>query len=70
MLTTEDAEEKETLKQALGVGEEIKTLYSAGFEIDLAHVDSVLEVDPDLPDQPPAHVEYKVYRLTSKSISE
>jgi thiopurine S-methyltransferase len=70
LLTTEDAEEHETLKQALGVGEEIRALYSASFEIDLAHVDSVFEADPDFPDQPPARVEYKVYRLTAKSVSQ
>ncbi|MGR9046424.1 MAG: thiopurine S-methyltransferase [Gammaproteobacteria bacterium] len=66
LLTTEDAEEKETLKQALGVGEEIKALYSEGFEIDLAHVESVFEVNPELPDEPAARAEYKVYRLIAK----
>jgi thiopurine S-methyltransferase len=70
LLTIEDAEEKETLKQAFGVGEEIRTLYSAGFEIDLAHVESVFEVDPDWPDQLPVRAEYKVYRLASKPVSE
>ena len=67
LLTTEDAEENETPSQAFGVSEEIKTLYSKGFEIDLAHVESVFEVDPESPDQPPERTEYKVYRLSTKS---
>ena len=70
LLTIEDAEERETLKQALGVSEEIKSLYSETFEIDLAHVESVFEFDPESPDQPPARAEYKVYRLVAKPLSE
>ena len=66
LLTTEDAEEKETPSQAFGISEEIKTLYSAGFEIDLAHVESVFEVDPEAPEQPPGRTEYKVYRLSGR----
>jgi thiopurine S-methyltransferase len=65
LLTTEDAEEIETPGQAFGVAEEIKTLFSEGFEIDLAHVESVFEVDPVSPDQPPERTEYKVYRLST-----
>jgi len=68
LLTTEDAEEKESLDQALGVAEEIKTLYSEAFDIDLAHVESVFEVHADTPDQPPERTEYKVYRLSSRTI--
>ena len=64
LLTTEDAEEKETLSQAFGVAEEIKILYSEHFDIELAHVESVFEVDPESPDQPPERTEYKVYLLT------
>lgn len=67
LLTTEDAEEDETMKEALGVAEEITTLYSTGFDITLAHVESQFEPDPDYPEQPPIRVEYKVYRLTSKT---
>jgi thiopurine S-methyltransferase len=70
LLTTEDAEEKETPSQAFGVSEEIKTLYSEGFDIDLTHVESVFEVDPESPEQPPERTEYKVYRLSTKSGTE
>lgn len=67
LLTTEDAEEDETMKEALGVAEEITTLYSTGFNITLSHAESPFEPDPDSPEQPPIRVEYKVYRLTSKA---
>lgn len=70
LLTTEDAEEQETPSQVFGVAEEIKTLYSEYFEIDLAHVESLFEVDPESPDQLPERTEYKVYRLFTKSGSE
>ncbi|MDD1620876.1 MAG: thiopurine S-methyltransferase [Methylococcaceae bacterium] len=67
LLTTEDAAENETASEALGVGVEITSLYSADFEIDLAHVESVFELDPDAPERPPERAEYKVYRLSSRS---
>jgi thiopurine S-methyltransferase len=66
LLTIEDAEENETLNQVPHVDEEIKSLYSEGFEIDLAHVDSVLELDPESPSQTPIATEYKVYLLSSR----
>ena len=66
LLTIEDAEEDETLKQALGVGEEIKSLYEQDFDIGLAHVESVFEPDPESPNQAPIRVEYKVYRLSNR----
>ncbi|MGZ4969423.1 MAG: thiopurine S-methyltransferase [Methylobacter sp.] len=70
LLTTEDAEENQSQSQALGVSEEIKTLYSEDFEIDLAHVESVFEVDAELPDKFPERTEYKVYKLSTKAGSE
>jgi thiopurine S-methyltransferase len=66
LLTVEDAAENATMLQANGVDEEIKTLYSAGFEIDLAYVESVFEADPKSPKLPPRRAEYKVYRLSVK----
>ena len=66
LLTVEDAAENATLQQANGVDEEIKTLYSAEFEIDLAYVESVFEADPESPELPPKRAEYKVYRLSVK----
>ncbi len=67
LLTTEDAEEHETLIHSLGVSEEITTLYSTGFTINLAHVESIYEKLPEHPHQPPIRVEYKVYKLTSRT---
>lgn len=66
LLTIEDAEKGETLKQALGVGDEIKSLYTKDFEISLTHVDSIYEQDLTRHDVPPVRVEYKVYQLTRK----
>jgi thiopurine S-methyltransferase len=63
LLTIEDAAERETLAQSIGVGEEIKTLYAAFFEINLAYVESVFEFDAQLPKR----AEYKVYQLSNKA---
>jgi thiopurine S-methyltransferase len=67
LLTVEDAAEDATLKQAQGVDEEITSLYSTGFKIELTHVESVFEPDPDSPLLPDKRAEYKVYRLSSSS---
>jgi len=67
LLTIEDADENEALRHAPQVDDEVKSLYSEGFEINLAHVDSVLEPDPDSPNQIPIPTEYKVYLLSSRS---
>lgn len=70
LLTTEDAEEEDrSHAQALGVAEEIKTLYAEDFEIDLTHAESVFDPNQS-PDHPPERAAYKVYRLTSKSGSQ
>jgi thiopurine S-methyltransferase len=66
LLTVEDAAENATMQQTNGVDEEIKTLYSAGFKIDLAYVESVFEADPESPELPVRRAEYKVYRLSAK----
>jgi thiopurine S-methyltransferase len=67
LLTIEDAAEKESLNQAIGVGEEITALYAQDFAIDLAYVESVFEPDPDSPNQAEKRAEYKVYRLSGKN---
>lgn len=67
LLTTEDAEENQTPSQILGVAEEIKTLYSKDFKIDLAHVESVFEIDPESQNKLAQPTEYKVYRLSTRS---
>ena len=66
LFTTEDSDETETLSQAVGVGAEIKSLYSALFNIKLVYVESVFEADPDFPDQLPQRTEHKAYQLSSK----
>ena len=66
LLTTEDAEANQTLAQTLGVAEEISALYRRNFTIDLAHVDSVFELNPDAPDQSAERTEYKVYCLRNR----
>ena len=66
LLTTEDAEENESLKQALGIGEEIRTLFAENFEIDLAHVESVYEPDLTSSAQATIRTEYKLYRLSNR----
>lgn len=67
LLTIEDAAEDATIKQAIGVDEEINALYSAGFEIDLAYVESQFEPDAESPNKTPIRAEYKVYRLSART---
>jgi thiopurine S-methyltransferase len=66
LLTIEDAEEHASLQQALGVDPELQALYAADFDIDLAHVESLFELDPHAPEQPAKRAEYKVYRLAGR----
>ncbi len=66
LLTIEDAAENVSMSQAIGVDEEIKNIYSDGFEIDLAYVESVFEADPASQNTDVKRVEYKVYRLSCK----
>lgn len=66
LLTVEDAEEGETEAQSRAIADEVSSLYAADFEIELAHVDSVLESDPG--GGPPLWAEHKVYRLTPRAI--
>lgn len=67
LLTIEDAAEDATMSQAIGVDEEIAALYSVGFEIDLAYVESRFEPDIESPSQTPTRAEYKVYRLSART---
>jgi thiopurine S-methyltransferase len=64
LLTVEDAEEGETREVTLGASGEITTLYSEAFEIELAHVESVLETDAGEADA--KYSEHKVYRLVPR----
>ena len=63
LLTVEDADEGETQEVTLGASAEITALYSEAFEIELAHVESILEPDPDAVAGCTRCSEHKVYRL-------
>jgi thiopurine S-methyltransferase len=69
LLTMEDAEENESLSQALGVGKEISGLYAENYLIDLTHVESAFEPASEVHNQDLQRVEYKLYRLCSKSVA-
>lgn len=66
LLTIEDAEEDDSLSYALGIDDEITDLFSEGFRIKLAHVESVFEPDLQSLNPAPKRVEYKLYRLFSR----
>ena len=66
LLTVEDADEGETREVTLGASAEITALYSEAFEIELAHVESILEPDPDRGEGLARCSEHKVYRLIPK----
>jgi thiopurine S-methyltransferase len=63
LLTTEDTEEGEAVEMTPPVDREITSLYSGSFDINLAHVEAVLEVDPESPNRSLIRSEHKVYRL-------
>lgn len=66
LLTVEDAEAGASRQQRMGIDRELAALYSADFEIELAHVESLYEHHPDVLDSAATPVEYKVYRLQGK----
>lgn len=66
LLTTEEPEEGETHGQPFAVAEEIAGLYADTFDIELRHVESVFEADPDPAIGQAVRVEQKVYLLTPK----
>jgi thiopurine S-methyltransferase len=67
LLTTEEPEEGETQGQPFAVADEIASLYTSAFDIELRHVESIFEPDPDPAISQPVRVEQKVYCLTPKS---
>lgn len=67
LLTTEEPEDWETAGQPFAVADEIAGLYAATFDIQLSHVESVFEADPDPAIAESVRVEQKVYLLTPKS---
>lgn len=66
LLTTEEPEEGETQGQAFAVADEIASLYTSAFEIQLSHVESIFEDDPDPTIKQKIRVEQKVYILTPR----
>ncbi len=64
LLTTEEALAGETGYQSHAADEEIVTLYAAAFDIQLSHVNSELEPNPDPAGAKMLRVEKKVYLLT------
>ena len=69
LLTTEEPDEGETQGQPFAVADEIASLYTSAFEIELSHVESSFEPDPDPAISQPVRIEQKVYFLTPKSDS-
>ena len=67
LLTTEEPDEGETDGQPFAVAEEIASLYTLAFDIELIHVESFFEADPDPQISAAIRVEQKVYRLTPKA---
>lgn len=66
LLTIEDAAEDATMAQANGIDAEITSLFTSKFDIDLAYVESVFELDPESPQLPAKRAEHKVYRLCAR----
>lgn len=66
LLTVEDAAADATQDQANGIDDEIRALYSTGFDIELTFVESVFEADPESASLPDIRAEYKVYRLSCR----
>lgn len=67
LLTTEEPDAGETDGQPFAVAEEIAELYADAFAIELRHVESLFEADPDPAIGQPVRVEQKVYLLTPKA---
>lgn len=67
LLTAEDPEADEIGAGAEGehraVADEVLSLYSARFSVELVHVSPSYEPDPESPCLPPLRVEHKFYRL-------
>lgn len=60
LLTTEEPDEGETQGQPFAIADEIASLYTNAFDIQLSHVESIFEPDPDPEIRLPVRVEQKV----------
>lgn len=67
LLTTEEPDIGETQDQPFAVADEITSLYTLAFDIELSHVESTFEADPDPGVKQPVRVEHKVYLLSPKA---
>lgn len=66
ILTTELPDADELPAQALEADAELVGLYELAFEVKLAHVETVFELDPEGSDRPRIAVAHKVYRLSPR----
>lgn len=66
ILTTELPNADEQPAQRLEADAELVALYEAAFKVELTHVESMFEVDPEGEDRPHIEVAHKVYRLSPK----
>lgn len=67
LLTTEEPDDDETDGQPFAIADEITSLYARAFNIELSHVESIFEPDPDPAVRQPVRIEQKVYLLTPKN---
>lgn len=70
LLTIEDTEDNQHLRFSEQVDTELTSLYTRDFEIELTHVESVIEDQVSTLLPAPLHVTYKVYHLSSRTTSE
>jgi thiopurine S-methyltransferase len=63
LLTAEDPEEGDADGAEPNVAEELLTLYTERFTVELVHVAPSFQTDPEAPDEPPLPIEHKFYRL-------
>ena len=67
LLTAEDADDGQSPAQASAAAPEIAALYGERFEIELSHVEPVIEDTAQAPDAPAECVYYKVSRLSPRN---
>ena len=67
LLTVEDIEREETLERGIFIDQEIISLFSSEFIIELAHVESDLGSGNEPANPSATQTEYKVYQLSSKT---
>ena len=66
LLTTEEPDADETQDQPFAIADEISSLYARAYDIDLSHVESLLEADADPLIKELIRIEHKAYVMTPK----